>query len=234
MDWSEVADALDARVDLTRSAWSAAEEADDRLARENPKENGHDRRAVRAAMALSRASDAALLSSARWLLQRRADGRSAPRRLLSGRLLPGRVTPGWWCRAVFRDDAGIWRLIPDAGPEERVGLFGSDAAVLGVTGQALLLQASLQGYLARDDYYEAYVSTGRLETFGQGPSVPAAPGLSPKANLKLWTSLRPGLGIRVRADMTDAFDQAFLNQHAVWERARDYAAAVAELLRRAN
>ncbi|MFB7677025.1 hypothetical protein ACFC26_37050 [Kitasatospora purpeofusca] len=232
--WARTVRELADRLELAQAAWAEAETEAERPSGNSPQDKARSSQALLAALALSRARDAALLYAAGSALQRRADGRSAPLRLPRGRVLPSAVTPRWWCMAVTRDDAGIWRSIPQIGPETRVGLSADNPLVLEAAEQARLLQASLRGHRTHDDHYEAYVPGGGLDRIGEGRSAPPPAWLGPKTGRKVHAYVHSTLGTRVRADRTDEFDQASRDRHAVWERSRAYGSAVVELLRRAG
>ncbi|MFE4514739.1 hypothetical protein ACFRMQ_11185 [Kitasatospora sp. NPDC056783] len=232
--WNGTVRELAERLELARAAWAEVETESERPGGDSPQEKAKSWQALLAARALSRARDATLLHAAGSALRRRADGRSAPLRLPRGRVLPGAATPHWWCMAVTRDDAGIWRAIPQIGPETRVGLPADDPLVREAAEQARFLQDSLRGHRTRDDHYEAYVPDGRPDRLGEGSSVPPVAWLSPKSSRKIQAYLHPTLGMRVRADRMEAFGKAIRDQHAVWERSRAYGSAVVELLRRAG
>ncbi|MFD9687309.1 hypothetical protein ACFWXO_16310 [Kitasatospora sp. NPDC059088] len=227
--WDRTVRELAERVELAQSAaaWAEAVRAPNSSSSLGERAS---REQVFSAVALSRARDAALLKAARFALRRRAAGRPAPLRLPHGRVLPGAAAPRWWRNAaVFRDDAGIWRVIPLPGPERLVGLPEDDPLVLDVAEQTRLLHASLLGHRNRDAYYEAFEPDGQR---GQGTSVPPVAALSRRTSWKVQTWLHPGLGMRVRTDLEEEFQQANRDRHAVWERSRAYGAAVAELLGR--
>ncbi|MFF1785555.1 hypothetical protein ACFVX9_03745 [Kitasatospora sp. NPDC058243] len=228
--WSRTVRELSERTELARSAASRVESARDRPPGDHAQDERDSREQLFSTVALSRARDAALLKAARFALRRRAAGRPAPLWLPHGRVLPGAATPRRWrSAAVFRDDAGIWRVIPQPGPERLVGLPEDDTLVLEVAEQARLLRASLLGHQNRDAYYEVFKPDGRR---GQGTSVPPIAVLSSKTSWKVQTWLHPGLGMRVQADLEEEFQQANLDRHAVWERSRAYSAAVVKLLGR--
>ncbi|MEU3562850.1 hypothetical protein [Kitasatospora sp. NPDC006786] len=230
--WSRTARELSERTELARSAATTVEAVHDQFPGGRGQDERDSRERLFSAVALSRARDAALLKAARFALRRRAAGRPAPLWLPHGRLLPGAAAPRWWrSAAVFRDDAGIWRLIPLAGPESLVGLPEDDPLVLDVAEQARLLRASLLGHRNRDAYYEAFEPDGQR---GQGTSVPPSTVLGRKTGWKVQTWLHPNLGMRVRADLEEEFKRANRDRHAVWERSRAYGAAVAELLGRVS
>ncbi|MEV4505468.1 hypothetical protein [Streptomyces klenkii] len=185
-------------------------------------------RALLGAVALSKAHDAALLKAAGLVLRRRADGRPAPRRLPSPRVLPGEATPKWWIDSVNNSAAGIWRVIPEPGPESMLGAR-DDLLVQDVAQQARRLQASLTGHRARGSYYEAYEpDPAAADGHGIRP-VPALPGLGERVSRQV--NLMRSQSMRVPASRLDEFRQAGHDAFAVWERARGYGDAVVALLR---
>ncbi|MFJ2864996.1 hypothetical protein [Kitasatospora sp. NPDC087314] len=222
--WSSTVRELAERAELAHSTASWAEAA---LTQHSGDRSSRGR--LLSNVALSRARDAALLKAARFALCRRAAGRPAPLWLPHGRVLPGAATPRWWREAATRDDAGIWRVIPLPGPERLVGLPEDDPLVLAVAEQARLLQASLLGHQNRDAFYEAFEPDGHR---GEGTSVEPLRRLGSKTSWKVQTWVNPRLGMRVRADREDEFQQANRDRRAVWERSRAYGDAVVALLRR--
>ncbi|MFD8316158.1 hypothetical protein [Kitasatospora purpeofusca] len=220
--WTDTTAALARRAELAETAAQRMRDAE--------ADFGHSERETQelfALVALSRARDAALLRAAGSALRRRAAGRSAPLWLSPSRVLPGEAAPRWWRQVVTQTDAGIWRAIPQPGPETALGQL-DDPLVQEVAKGARLLQTSLVGYKGRDSSYEAFVPDGGPL---QGRSVPPIPGLSPERSWKVNLLLGRGSGFRVKADRMDEFAQANQDRHAVWERARTYGAAVVVLLR---
>ncbi|MFF0000928.1 hypothetical protein [Streptomyces avermitilis] len=183
--------------------------------------------AIRVAVALMKAHDAALLRSAQTLLARRANGQRPPRRLPRPLVLPRGYAPRWWVSSINSTYAGIWRAIPSPGPELRLGSPG-DPLVQEVAKQARLLQASRVGYRGRDGLYEAFRPDG---TRGGGEPVAPIRGLSPEASRRANLALGRGIGIRIQPSRTDEAGQMHADYFAVWDRSRAYGAAVVALLR---
>lgn len=181
-----------------------------------------------AAIAISKTYDAALLRAASVALHRRADGLHAPRWLPRPRLLPGGAAPRWWREAVNRSAAGIWKAIPQPGPERRLGPPDSPL-VRNVTRCAQDLQASLRGHRTRTTFYEAYEPDG--QQVGSGTAVPPLSYLGPAISRRLNLWLSTGRGVRIPPEHLPAFRQANDDYHAVWDRSRAYAEAVHALLR---
>nr|BEK71500.1 hypothetical protein KPHV_87270 [Kitasatospora purpeofusca] len=220
--WNKTTEALARRAAQAEHANERLQEADADLPADR-----HD--TVFTLLALSRARDAALLSAAGSVLRRRAAGRSAPLWLPPSWVLPGEAAPQWWREGVTRRDAGIWRSIPQPGPEMALAQ-PDDPLAQTVAMAARQLRASLVGHKSRDSHYEAYVPDSHA-ALGQGRGVPPIPGLSPEQSWKTNLRLGRGSGYRVRADREEEFAQANRDRHAVWDRARIYGAAVVALLR---
>ncbi|WP_128382509.1 hypothetical protein [Streptomyces cavernae] len=231
------AEAADRRVEEAKSAGSGQRPNRNDLAPaeyqrqlhaylQTPQYKAADRE-LRVAVALSKAHAAALLRSARKVLARYADGKQAPRHLPQPRILPGGHVPQWWMNTVNATYAGIWRAIPSAGPELRLG-SPDDSLVQEVAKQARLLQASRVGYRKRGTLYEAYIPDG---TPSAGRSVPPIRGLSPEASRRANLLLGRGSGMRVQPGRDEEFDQLHTDYFPVWDRSRAYAAAVLALLR---
>ncbi|MGW1616149.1 hypothetical protein ACWCQZ_43205 [Streptomyces sp. NPDC002285] len=229
------AEAADRRVDEAKSAGSGRPNRDDLAPAEyrrqlhayvqTPEYKAADR-ALRVAVALSKAHDAALLRAAHQLLARRAGGKRPSRRMPQPRILPGSNVPQWWIEAINTTDAGIWRAIPSPGPELR--LSGPDDALAHeVAKQARLLQASRMGHRKRNGLYEAYIPDS---TISGGRPLPPIRGLSPEASRRANLLLGRGSGMRVQPGRDEEFDQLHTDYFAVWDRSRAYAAAVLELL----
>lgn len=182
---------------------------------------------VFAAVALSKARDAAVLRAASLALQRRAADSRPPRSLPKAFVLPGEATPQWWMNLINKTDAGIWRSIPRPGAELRIG-SPDNPLVQDVAQQARLLQASLTGHRSHGSYYEAYHPDPQRPC--QGPTATPIPGLSPDLSRRLRLRFGTG-GMRVTATRDDEFRQASRDSHAVWTRARSYGSAVLALIR---
>ena len=219
-EWRATLEALTARLDVAVRANERVTDAKGQL--DDPYER------LLAAVALSKAHDAALLRSAALALRRCAVGRRPPRWLPRARVLPGEAAPAWWRERINRSYAGIWRAIPEPGPELRVGPSDSDL-VQDVARCAQQLQASQLGFRVRNSFYEAYEPDRQGSSVGT--VVPPVRGLSPELSRKanLWRGR--GRGMRVQPHRDAEFRQAQHDYHAVWDRSRAYGVAVVALLR---
>ncbi len=178
------------------------------------------------AVVVSKVYQVGYMHRAHVLLKRRAAGRAPVLRPV--RVVPG--VPARWRDWVNDRHAGVWRAIPDPGPENALSA-AEDPLVLTVRDCALALQASREGYRRRDSLYEAYVPDDPGSPLMGGRPVPPIPGLPENLSRRVNRLLGRGAGIRVIPERQAEMDQLQTDYFAVWERAMAYGDAVVNLLR---